>query len=253
MTDREKIKRLEKENKKLHEELKKLKHLAQLGKMIGFIAHQCKQPLNVVAVLAQAIQDAYDFDELTLEILERNLKAITGTANQMSQMMNSFRNLNKPNKNKEKFNVKNTIEKVIYLLISYIYKQNNIELILDLADKCEIKEVQNELFQVILAILNNAGEAFQKDSIDKKVNIKLFKQGDKIIIKISDNAGGISDNLLEKIFEPYFTTKNENQGTGLGLSMSKEIIERMNGKISVQNIENENEKGTEFKIVLPSA
>ncbi len=120
----------------------------------------------------------------------------------------------------------------------------------------EIVGIKNELVQVVLNIINNSKDAFKSRNIkDRKIIIKTSNDTNNLTVAIKDNAGGIDENVLEKIFEPYFTTKHQSQGTGIGLYMSREIIQdHLRGTINAHNIINKKkEKGMEFKIIIPLA
>jgi signal transduction histidine kinase len=164
----------------------------------------------------------------------------------MSQTINDFRNLFKPHKEKEHFK----LEKLIHTILPLIQKSfRDIKLILQIETTLEIYSYQNELSQVLLTILQNAIEALEEQHItNKEISIVIKEEQSNIIIAVSDNAGGISEENLPHIFDPYFTTKQQRQGTGLGLYIAKIIIERsMRGKITVEHTKN----GTKFIIYLP--
>jgi signal transduction histidine kinase len=147
------------------------------------------------------------------------------------------------------------IDKVLNLIASRL-KNRNIQVIQNNED-IRIIGLKNEFIQVILNILNNSIDAFEnKNNTDKFIFIDLYKQETTAILTIKDNADGIKKDIINRVFEPYFTTKHKSQGTGIGLYMSMEIIQKhMNGKISVSNeeyiYENINCKGAQFKIELP--
>jgi signal transduction histidine kinase len=165
----------------------------------------------------------------------------------MSKTIDDFRNFFKPNKLKERFNISEVINNMVDL-IGASYQNNGIALELALDDSLEIEGYSGEFSQVILNIMSNAKDAFIENSIvDKKVIISSHRESNNIIIEISDNAGGIPKDIIQKIFDPYFSTKEEGKGTGIGLYMSKTIIEtNMRGKLSVKNIN----QGVIFKITL---
>ncbi len=160
----------------------------------------------------------------------------------MSQTMTDFRNFFKPSK-KSIFSIKQSIEDVINL-IEKQYSTNDIKIILECLNDSEIEGYPNEFKQIILNILNNAkDEIIKKNRENREIKIKIFKELNKSVISIVDKAGGIPIEFMNKIFEPYFTTKEET-GTGIGLYMSKNIIEKIGGKIIVSNVDD----GAEFKI-----
>jgi len=221
--------------------------LAAMGEIIGNIAHHWRQPITAVGAIVQNYEDAFEDGILDLKYLEEHSDKVMDVLQQMSRTIDDFRNFFKPDKLIMEFNLKENIVKVIRF-IEDSYKTNTIKLILDLDENCKVKGFPNEYSQVILNILNNARDAFDEGNIpvDKReVKIKLFKHNDKSIVIISDTARGIPEDIIDNIFESYFTTKSEDKGTGLGLYMSKTIVEdNMHGKLSVRNIDN----GAEFRI-----
>ncbi len=210
--------------------------LASMGEMIGNIAHQWRQPLNALSLLLQKQQVFYERGMLTDEKIKESVLKGTALINKMSTTIDDFRDFFKPNKQKEYFDIKHAIENSIELIDASLYNQN-IELTVDIAEGSRLYGYENEFSQVILNIVNNAKDALVQNNIDNaKVKIDTHINENKIDIHISDNAGGIPEHAIEKIFEPYFTTKEEGKGTGIGLYMSKMIIEdNMNGKIRVHN------------------
>ena len=223
--------------------------LAQMGEMISMIAHQWRQPLNSLSVITQTTVFRYKMgtlDDEKMEYFDVNSKKII---KQMSETINDFRDFFKPEKEKVEFCINDIIIESIKI-VEPIFKINNVKIIFR-----ELKETDiymlgypNELGQAILNIINNAKDALMENSVDEKiVNITLDKNIDKIIICISDNAGGISSEIIDKIYDPYFSTKEGKNGTGLGLYMTKLIIEdHMNGDLRVSNTD----VGAIFKISL---
>ena len=244
-------KELEEKVIKAVEELRDKDHIlihqsrqASMGEMIGNIAHQWRQPLSAVAAIIQNYEDAYEDGTLDMDYIEEHTDLIMDILQQMSRTIDDFRNFFKPNKLEVDFNVKEIVLKTIKFLETSI-KFNNINLILNLPDDCIITGFPNEYSQVILVILNNAKDVLLERKIkEKEIEINLKKEKNKTILQITDNAGGISVKVMDKIFNPYFTTK-EDKGTGVGLYMSKMIIEKnMKGKLTFGNTK----KGAEFKI-----
>lgn len=225
--------------------------LAEMGKMIGFIAHQWKQPLNTISVIAQSIEDAYRYDALSDASLEKFTTNIMAQIKYMSDTIDDFRNFFKPDKAQTRFDLKENILNTIRL-IEKSYQQNDIEITLDLADNCRIDGYPNEFTQVILNILNNARDALTEldKPCSRKVLINLVSSQNEYTVLIGNNAGNIPHEVLPHIFDPYFTTKTEEKGTGLGLFMSKTIIEeKLKGRLSVAN----KDEGVEFRIEFSRA
>jgi signal transduction histidine kinase len=154
----------------------------------------------------------------------------------MANSIDELRNFFRPNKNKEDFSFKKVIDKDLAFL-KIIFEKNSILLFNNIQEECKINSFKGEFTQVIMNILTNAKDAFLTKEIESKlVVIDAIYKNNEIQISIQDNAGGIPEDIISKVFEPYFTTKHKSQGTGIGLYMSKEIIEKhMDGRISVKN------------------
>ena len=213
--------------------------LAQMGEMIGNIAHQWRQPLNALGLIIQKIGFYQSNGMLDDKKIETSIiKSMDLIAN-MSTTIDDFSDFFKPNKSKENFLLHEVIHKS-YSILEHSFRQIAIVCSFDVDDDIAISGFKNEFSQVILNILNNAKDAI----LDKKIEFPVIKINtskieDGISINIIDNAGGIDENIIEQIFYPYFTTKHKDTGTGIGLYMSKMIIEdHMNGRLSVENLEN---------------
>ena len=222
--------------------------LAAMGEMIGNIAHQWRQPLNALSLVLQNINFAYEMDDLSEEFMHKSMDKANLLTNTMSKTIDDFRNFFKPNKQEVEFFISDAIKNAISLIES-TFQHHNITIESKINDDANIKGFPNEFSQVVLNILNNAKDAIIENNIGSgKVLINVEKIDNKATISVIDNAGGIPNDILEKVFNPYFTTKEEGKGTGIGLYMSKNIIEtNMNGKLLVENIEN----GAKFVIIVP--
>lgn len=212
---------------------------AAVGEMIGNISHQWRQPLNALGVIIQNIKEAYAYGELTEEYITTKSDKSMSLINYMSQTIDDFRNFFRPDKQKVEFSINEVVNKTIKFLESS-FKNNNIKIELDEVENVNIWGFQNEYSQVVINIMNNAKDVFNEKKIAcPQINIKIFTNKTYGCLTIEDNGGGIPKNIMEKIFEPYFTTKSNDKGTGIGLYMSKTIIENhMNGKLKVENSEN---------------
>ncbi|MDP8220811.1 MAG: HAMP domain-containing sensor histidine kinase, partial [Candidatus Stygibacter frigidus] len=204
-------------------------------------------PLNSIGLIAQNLADSYTFDELDEVALVKGTSNIFELVNYMSKTIDDFRNFFRPDTTKTIFDPGKVIETTLKL-ISKSFDYHDIKINLELEEGCYVEGFPNELSQVIINLLNNAREELETDSdiTDKQVWVSLHRQDKKVVIKIKDNGKGIPESVLPNIFEPYFTTKLENKGTGLGLYISKTIInEKMKGDISVNC-----DAGTVFTIEL---
>jgi len=231
-----KIKNAIAENSKNEQMLIQQSRLAAMGEMIGNIAHQWRQPLNTLGLVVQNIYYAYEIGDLDKEYLEHSMNKSKKLTSQMSKTIDDFRNFFRPNKIQESFSISGGIQNVSEL-ISESYKSHNIEIETNLDDSLMTIGYPNEFSQVLLNIFTNAKDALkEKKTMKRKVSVHSFGKDDKIVVEIEDNAGGIDENIIKKVFDPYFTTKDKTSGTGIGLYMSKMIIENsMKGKISVHN------------------
>ncbi|MDP8220456.1 MAG: HAMP domain-containing sensor histidine kinase, partial [Candidatus Stygibacter frigidus] len=220
---------------------------AAMGEMIGNIAHQWRQPLNSIAVIIQDFLDAWDFGEISREYLSEKINLCMSVINHMSQTIDDFRDFFSPDNMPMPFELDAQIMKTINILKD-MYGKQGIEIIPEL-NKSTITSYAREFSQVLINILNNSKDAIQENKAeDTNIHIFLETLENKVKIIIKDNAGGIPTEILEKVFDPYFTTKQDTNGTGLGLYMSKTIIEKhMKGKIKAVN----HEKGAIFTITLP--
>lgn len=219
---------------------------AAMGEMIGNIAHQWRQPLNSIAVMIQNLEDAYHYGELNDTYLKEKIGRIMEIISFMSQTIDDFRYFFKPDKEKMEFNLSQNIEQTLNFVSSALM-HNNISLVKELDPALSVEGYPSEFSQVILNIVNNAKEILIERQVEKpEIRIRLQSKDHHAQLIIADNGGGVEPAVMDKIFEPYFTTKE--MGTGLGLYMSKTIIEtNMKGRISVAN----DDRGAVFSIELP--
>ncbi|RXJ65303.1 hypothetical protein CRV08_15500 [Halarcobacter ebronensis] len=222
--------------------------LAEMGEMISMIAHQWKQPLSALGTIIQNIHLRHSLKKLDDEYIDKQRILSNALTEKMSKTIDDFRNFFKPNKEKQYFSIKDAIDKTIFL-IDDSFKSNSIKIECQIANDIIIYGFESELSQVLLNILTNSKDAFIENEINEpKIVIKTKKIETHMKILVSDNAGGISNSIINKVFEPYFTTKDSYNGTGLGLYMSKIIIEQnMQGQLTVKN----NDQGVEFSIYIP--
>lgn len=221
--------------------------LASMGNMIGNIAHQWRQPLSEVNAVLMHMQVKKEHDDLSDDDFEKGIEECDILLSHMSNTINDFQNFFKPSKEKSKFSLEEECRKASFIIESSL-KYNNIDFKIDMEKDCIILGYPREFSQAILNILSNAKDVLVERKI-KKPYIKLtLKKGKKYaLVKIEDNGGGIEPSTIDRIFEPYFTTKHATQGTGIGLYMSKIIIEdNMHGYIDISNTN----KGAIFTIKL---
>jgi len=218
---------------------------AEMGEMINIIAHQWRQPLNVIGLYAQVLAESGRRGDLDEATLENTAKQILDILMHMSQTIDDFRNFLKPDKEMKRFNVKETISRA-YDLISASFRSQDIRVEIAGVDDLFLTGYANEYAQVVMNILNNARDVLLERNIEQpRISIMVAREGTRAVVTISDNAGGIADALQERIFEPYFTTKKDRTGSGIGLYMSRNIIENsMHGCLTVRNTG----AGAEFRI-----
>jgi hypothetical protein len=218
---------------------------AAMGEMIGNIAHQWRQPLNTLGLAIQQISQFYELGDLNREYLDHSVVTSMGLIKHMSKTIDDFRNYFKPDKEKVEFKVNEVIMNTVSL-IEDSFKNQHIGIEVVAQDDPSILGYRNEFAQALLNILNNARDALmEKQTKNPRVAITISREGDRAVIIFSDNAGGVPEKIMGKIFDPYFTTKGPQGGTGVGLFMSKTIIEKnMGGRIAVRNAGG----GAEFRI-----
>jgi len=250
------IKKAISENTEKDKLLNSQSKMASMGEMIGNIAHQWRQPLSVISTGVTGMQLQKEYDLLDNEQFNKTCNMINENAQYLSKTIDDFKNYIKGTQNKDIFNISQSIHTFLHLVEGSI-KENNIDVILHLDDEIEILGYKNELVQCFLNIYNNAKDALKENQNEKRILIISAQiiEG-KLIISFQDNAKGIKKSIIDKVFEPYFTTKYKSQGTGLGLHMTyKLIVDSMQGKITVVNQSFKNEKqsyyGANFKIILP--
>jgi len=219
--------------------------LAAMGEMISNIAHQWRQPLNAIGIIVQNVEDAFAYNEMTPDYLNKKVDKTMELIMFMSQTIDDFRNFFKPDKEKQLFNLGDIVVKALsFVEASFLKNSIHVEKILDEHVLCQ--GYPNEYTQVIINLLNNARDALVENKIENpRVCVTLTKMDGQSVLKIRDNGGGIPASISQRIFDPYFTTRNEKSGTGLGLYMSKNIIEKnMKGRLYFEN----KEEGVEFSI-----
>lgn len=246
--------------KEVEDNLKKDRLLSQqqkmvsMGQMIENIAHQWRQPLSLITTGVSGIKLKKQLNDLDDDFFYKTLDSILNTSKYLSNTIDDFRYFFKPQKEKENFYLEKCCRKTIDLMnpnfsnkdIQITYKIENIQ----------VCGYETELIQVLINILNNSKDALEfLNENEKFIFIDIFREDNKAVIEIKDNAGGIEEEIIDKVFEPYFTTKHQTQGTGIGLFMCKEIINKhMNGQINIINtsFEDKNKiyKGTLTRIIL---
>ncbi len=222
--------------------------LAQMGEMIGMIAHQWRQPLNTLSLKVQLLEHKYKNGQADDAYFTQFKQASMDLIRHMSETIDDFRHFFKPQKEKQLFDL-NEIMMHAVSLIDPVFESEGIKMYYTLKEPISVLGYGNELGQALINILNNSKDALLERNIEeRRINIVIEKQEDKVRLRIEDNAGGISEEIMEKIFDPYFSTKEKRHGTGIGLYMSKIIIEdHCGGNLFAFN----SDEGAVFEVVLP--
>jgi len=219
--------------------------LAAMGEMIGNIAHQWRQPLNALGLTVQQLRMFHDLGELNRNSLDNIVTNSMDIIRHMSRTIDDFRNYFRPDKEKVKFRLSESMSDTLSL-VSASFKNQFIGIELVAKDDPVVYGYRNEFAQALLNILNNARDVLtERKIVNPGVTISIGTEDERAVVIISDNAGGIPEEIMAKIFDPYFTTKGPQSGTGVGLFMSKSIIEKnMGGRLTARNTG----EGAEFRI-----
>jgi len=226
-------------NEKLQKKIKQIKQeleqkqtylihqsrLAILGEMISMLAHHWRQPLSVISTISSSLSLKANFGEIDKDLMLNSLEKINKFTNNLSQTIENFRKFYKPDKEKEKTNF-NLLVKEVLGIIKVPLENKNIQLIKELNCSRDFNTYTNEIKQVILNLVKNAEEVLVKNNIKNGIiKIKTYEENNFLVLEVIDNGGGVPEKIIDKIFDPYFSTKHKKNGTGLGLYMSKMIVE----------------------------
>ena len=196
--------------------------MAAMGEMINVISHQLKQPLNILSLYCQDIKSSFELNEINKEFIKDFDKNTKDQIRFLSKTIDDFRDFFNPNKMKKDFSIQNSVIKILNLIEKQL-TINEIKIVMDIQEEY-IYGTESEFEQVVLNLISNAQDALIENKIEyKEIKIKSLKNEDSIEFSIEDNAGGVPNSLKDKIFNPYFTTKDK--GTGVGLYMAKLVIE----------------------------
>ena len=223
---------------------------AVLGEILDHIAHQWKQPLSSISLIIQDLELTVCDGELTNEYLNETIGKIMALLDHMAQTIDVFRDFYRPEKQKTVFRLKDSIDMAVGFITPAL-RMHAIAVELDVDPALVALGYPKEYGQVLLNLLSNARNALAERKIEApRLKLKAFAEGGKAVVTVTDNAGGIPETNLNRIFEPYFTTRKAAGGTGVGLYMSKNIIEKsMAGTLSAANIDG----GAQFRIEIPAS
>lgn len=232
--------------------------LASIGEMIQNIAHQWRQPLNSLSLIIQSFKIKFEEGNLSLNFVETQTQNALRIAKNMSDTIENFRNFFQPNSAKKSFNIAKSIQDSINIIRATLLK-DGIDVFVLVPERISLLGYENAFTQVVLNLISNARDAILMENVRNgviEISFELNEQ--EISLLFFDNAGGIKTQETEKIFEPYFTTKHQSLGTGIGLYMVRQIIEKqLDGRIVAQNqkweskITHQKYYGASFKITLP--
>ncbi len=236
-------------NREKEKQLLQQSRLAQMGEMISMIAHQWRQPLSAISATSSLLELKAKLHQLDDDSVQQKAKDISSYVQHLSHTIDDFRDFFTSNKELKETSYEEIVISVLSIIESSIVNKN-IQLIQELNTHEILTTYPNELKQVVLNLIKNAEDILLEREIDHPyIKIRTYTKEDQQILEISDNGGGIPETVIEKIFDPYFSTKSGKNGTGLGLYMSKTIIEEhCGGTLSVEN----GMKGARFKILLGS-
>ncbi|MBE0498003.1 MAG: PAS domain S-box protein [Campylobacterales bacterium] len=205
---------------------------AAMGEMVGMIAHQWRQPLSIISMGANNLLLDIEMEDINAEVFKAEALSIVEQVNHLSQTIDDFRNYFRPDREKESVHVEEVIKEALNI-IGKSLESNKVELTLSLGESSPVEIFRRELVQVLINVINNAKEAMVEHCKEQRLlSISTEEVSGAVIIRICDNGGGIDEKIIHRIYEPYFSTKDKQTGTGLGLFMSKTIMEKhLNGRI----------------------
>lgn len=225
---------------------------AQMGEMMDAVAHQWKQPLTAISFVAQTLEYNLDLKgSLSAQDVKESIKVIYEQINHLLNTIDTFRNFFRPNETIQEITFGDIISTVLGIMNSTL-NSHYIEFDIRGDQSISINCIKSEFIHIIINLINNAKDEFSKSHIDpKKIIFDVNRLENNIVeISVTDNAGGIPDDLLEKIFEQNFTTKEDQNGTGIGLHISMQILKKHNGRMEAYNVTTEYGRGARFLITI---
>lgn len=235
-TSHEELKQAYEELQQMQQQLVQSTKMASMGEMLAMIAHQWRQPLATINMIASSITLEQQLGNATTEGTLEKLKKIQDTTSFLSRTINDFRDFFRPDRQRAFVQLNELVQRTVEI-IGLSLQTQDIELVKEFGELPQLELFPNEVQQALINLLKNAEEALEESGIDKKkLILRIYAQQDRQILEVQDNAGGIPEDVVDQIFFPYFSTKNKLNGTGLGLYMSRMIIEdHLGGKLTVAN------------------
>lgn len=230
--------------------------MASMGEMIGNIAHQWRQPLTAISVTASGIKLNYELEMEERSETIKDLENIVKNTKFLSDTIEDFQNYLKNNRDIKQFFMSEVINKTLSIINANL-ESKDIQVIKSIQKDIQIEGVQNDLMQVLLNIINNSVDILKTvDNEDERVILfEVEPHEDIVTVVVYDSGGGVPETIIDNIFDPYFTTKHQSQGTGLGLYMTHQIIEKIHGTITVHNesfiVDEKEYYGAKFSITIP--
>jgi len=234
--------------------LKNKEKISALGELLQNIAHQWRQPLSMITTSASSLQVQKYLGKINDELIDEMCENINTNAQNLSQTIEKFANFFNNEESVESVNLKQIIEEY-HTIINATFEKEGIVLVYEL-ENINIKAVRKDIVQIVVTLLSNAKDILLlTQSDDKYIQVKLYNDNEKIVLSVQDSGGGVNDRYIDKVFDPYFTTKHKSQGTGLGLYLVYELIrDFLHGEITVSNeyftCENKQFYGARFMTIL---
>jgi len=210
--------------------------MAAMGEMMDAVAHQWKQPLNSISMMNDMLKDDFTNGLVDESYIDEMTETTHMQIEHMVNTLNEFRSFFRPSKDAKEFHIKECVRSVQVLMKDELLK-NMIDIRVDIQDNFEIHGLINEFKHLFLNLISNSIDAFNEKEIQKRhISIKAYLNDEHGIIVFEDNANGIPEHVIPNIFKPNITTKAEGKGTGIGLYMSSQIVQKHNGTIDVKNV-----------------
>jgi len=222
--------------------------LAAMGELLVNIAHHWRQPLNVVGLKLQQLGLTYELGGFSQELLENNIAEGMAILERLSRTIDEFQLVMGPEGARRLFTVQEVIDNVLFM-VQEGFRTAGVAIDSLCCCDAQITGDANEFTQVVTGILMNAMDVFvERGTVEARITLRAWRENDWTVVTVTDNAGGIEEWVMDKIFDPYFTTKEAGQGSGLGLFMAKSVVEKkMGGRLSARNVDD----GAEFRIEVP--
>jgi len=234
-------------NEANHKRFEQQAKMAAMGEMMDAVAHQWKQPLNAISMMSDMLKSDFAENIVDQPYIDELSDDFQTQIEHMVTTLSEFRNFFRPKETKESFGLKRSLSSVM-LLVNDEFMKNSINIDIQSDKEILIHGIENEFKHLVLNIINNAKDAFNEHDIKKRdIYIRFFTTENSTILEIQDNAGGIPKNVIEHIFKPEVTTKATGKGTGIGLYMSMQIAQKLDGTLSVKNLN----EGACFTLEIP--